>query len=77
MRGATMKDTRRDFLKMLVGSGLVTALTLPDRANAHAANLPGYPNQFGVLVDTTVCIGCRRCEWACKEWNKLRHHGRG
>ena len=21
---------------------------------------------MGVLVDTTVCIGCRRCEWACK-----------
>ena len=20
----------------------------------------------GVLVDTTVCIGCRKCEWACK-----------
>lgn len=26
--------------------------------------------RFGVLVDTTVCIGCRRCEWACNEWNK-------
>jgi Fe-S-cluster-containing dehydrogenase component len=21
---------------------------------------------MGVLVDTTVCIGCRNCEWACK-----------
>ena len=26
--------------------------------------------QYGVLVDTTLCIGCRRCEWACNEWNK-------
>ncbi len=24
----------------------------------------------GVLVDTSLCIGCRRCEWACNEWNK-------
>lgn len=24
---------------------------------------------YGVLVDTTRCIGCRRCEWACNEWN--------
>ena len=21
---------------------------------------------MGVLVDTTVCVGCRSCEWACK-----------
>jgi Fe-S-cluster-containing dehydrogenase component len=23
-------------------------------------------DRMGVLVDTTVCIGCRKCEWACK-----------
>ena len=28
------------------------------------------PEKYGVLVDTTLCIGCRRCEWACNEWNK-------
>jgi formate dehydrogenase iron-sulfur subunit len=26
--------------------------------------------RYGILVDTTRCIGCRRCEWACNEWNK-------
>lgn len=25
---------------------------------------------YAVLVDITKCIGCRRCEWACNEWNK-------
>jgi Fe-S-cluster-containing dehydrogenase component len=25
---------------------------------------------YGVLFDATKCIGCRRCEWACNEWNK-------
>lgn len=25
---------------------------------------------YAVLVDLTKCIGCRRCEWACNEWNK-------
>ncbi len=25
---------------------------------------------YAILVDTTACIGCRRCEWACNEWNK-------
>jgi formate dehydrogenase iron-sulfur subunit len=32
------------------------------------ATLP--EDRYGVLVDTTRCIGCRRCEWACNEWNK-------
>ncbi|WP_297213601.1 4Fe-4S dicluster domain-containing protein [Thermodesulfovibrio sp.] len=25
---------------------------------------------YAILVDLTKCIGCRRCEWACNEWNK-------
>lgn len=25
---------------------------------------------YAVLVDLTKCIGCRRCEWACNDWNK-------
>ncbi len=29
------------------------------------------PNAKGVLVDTTVCIGCRKCEWACNDANQL------
>jgi formate dehydrogenase iron-sulfur subunit len=66
-----MEQSRRKFLKIMAGTGVASALAYPDRASAGAAVLPGYPNQFGVLVDTTVCIGCRRCEWACKEVNKL------
>lgn len=34
------------------------------------AKLPPPEEPYGVLVDTTKCIGCRRCEWACNEWNK-------
>lgn len=67
-----MEANRRDFLRMLAAAGLGSlAWGLPDNASAGPQNLPGYPDQYGVLVDTTVCIGCRRCEWACKEWNKL------
>jgi Fe-S-cluster-containing dehydrogenase component len=30
-----------------------------------------FPKEpYAVLVDLTKCIGCRRCEWACNEWNK-------
>lgn len=67
-----MDEHRRSFLKKMLRAGVVGALAgSPTRALADGGNLPGYPDQFGVLVDTTVCIGCRRCEWACKEWNKL------
>jgi formate dehydrogenase iron-sulfur subunit len=26
---------------------------------------------MGFFTDTTVCIGCKACEVACKEWNRL------
>ena len=28
----------------------------------------------GFFTDTTVCIGCKACEVACKEWNQLPGH---
>lgn len=27
--------------------------------------------RYGFFTDTTVCIGCKACEVACKEWNLL------
>ncbi len=29
------------------------------------------PGAFGFLTDTTLCIGCKACEVACKQWNQL------
>ena len=28
-----------------------------------------HPERVGFFTDTTVCIGCKACEVACKEWN--------
>ncbi|MBW2525261.1 MAG: 4Fe-4S dicluster domain-containing protein [Deltaproteobacteria bacterium] len=28
---------------------------------------PGYPGRFGLLHDTTLCVGCRTCEETCAE----------
>jgi len=60
---------RREFLKrtaVISGSALIGGGKV-----ASAGEGPqGNPEGFGVLVDTTLCIGCRRCEWACNEWNK-------
>ena len=29
----------------------------------------------GFFTDSTVCIGCKACEVACKEWNEVPHDG--
>src|SRR5215208_4019017 len=35
------------------------------------------PEPMGFYTDTTVCIGCKACEVACKEWNQLPASGGG
>jgi len=35
------------------------------------------PEAMGFFTDTTVCIGCKACEVACKEWNQLPAHSGG
>jgi formate dehydrogenase iron-sulfur subunit len=32
---------------------------------------------MGFFTDTSVCIGCKACEVACKEWNHIPSGGRG
>jgi formate dehydrogenase iron-sulfur subunit len=27
---------------------------------------------YGFFTDTSICIGCKACEVACKEWNELQ-----
>jgi formate dehydrogenase iron-sulfur subunit len=35
------------------------------------------PEPMGFFTDTTICIGCKACEVACKEWNQLPASGGG
>jgi Fe-S-cluster-containing dehydrogenase component len=60
---------RREFLKR---AAVIAATTVIGRNSeiSAAENVRLNPDRYGVLVDTTICIGCRRCEWACNEWNK-------
>ena len=59
---------RRAFLKL----GLAAAgAALPLRAEGREDNHPVSPDYVGVLVDTTLCIGCRKCEEACNRRNNL------
>ncbi len=64
-----MSLTRRDFFKMsAAGSAtLIAGKALAAEGTETAAS----PGSVGVLVDTVACIGCRKCEWACNDANKL------
>jgi formate dehydrogenase iron-sulfur subunit len=33
------------------------------------------PPRMGFFTDTTLCIGCKACEVACKEWNAIPDDG--
>src|SRR3954447_20717223 len=41
----------------------------PDSGYADA------PPRMGFFTDTSVCIGCKACEVACKEWNVIPEDG--
>jgi formate dehydrogenase iron-sulfur subunit len=34
-----------------------------------------HPPRVGFFTDTSVCIGCKACEVACKEWNAVPESG--
>jgi formate dehydrogenase iron-sulfur subunit len=39
--------------------------------SGDAGYADGHPPRVGFFTDTSVCIGCKACEVACKEWNGL------
>lgn len=62
---------RRKFLSMLGIAG-VSAAVAPAKAEAATTQtFGGHPDAFGVLHDSTLCIGCRKCEEACAKVNQL------
>ena len=63
-----MTQDRRDFLKTLGLVGLGGAL--PSGALASHATR-SHDQDVGVLVDSTYCVGCRKCEWACRDSNGM------
>jgi formate dehydrogenase iron-sulfur subunit len=42
---------------------------------APDAGYPDAPPRMGFFTDTSVCIGCKACEVACKEWNGVPEDG--
>jgi len=44
----------------------------------HVSRDAGYvdpPPRMGFFTDTSICIGCKACEVACKEWNAVPDDG--
>ena len=42
---------------------------------AKEAGYDDPPSRKGFFTDTSVCIGCKACEVACKEWNEVPDDG--
>jgi formate dehydrogenase iron-sulfur subunit len=62
-----MKQSRRSFLKLLGASGVMAAAGPVEASEGpHVSS-----DTMGCLVELSLCIGCRKCEAACNESNKL------
>jgi formate dehydrogenase iron-sulfur subunit len=57
----------------------VSELSLLSSVRGHgdpAADVYGeHPPRMGFFTDTSLCIGCKACEVACKEWNQVPEDG--
>ncbi len=58
--------SRRTALELLAGGAAAAAA--PGTAEARVERKPD-PEDYGLLVDVTRCIGCRACQTRCKEVN--------
>jgi len=66
-----MKIDRRGFLKLAGMAGAAAVVGVPSAARAQQEGAAASVEANGLLVDTTLCVGCRGCEVACSEQNEL------
>ncbi len=65
-----MELNRRNFLK--ISGAIAAAPLIKGGKSANAAQKPKQSeNLYGCLVDTTLCVGCRKCEEACNKRHNL------
>jgi formate dehydrogenase iron-sulfur subunit len=55
--------------------GFALQVLLGGNDPAAAAGYEDPPPRMGFFTDTSVCIGCKACEVACKEWNEVPEDG--
>jgi formate dehydrogenase iron-sulfur subunit len=54
-----------DLLGVLLGGG----------EPADSSGWSEHPPRMGFFTDTSLCIGCKACQVACKEWNNVPDDG--
>src|SRR3954467_9128665 len=47
----------------------------PEPQVSRDAGYVDPPPRMGFFTDTSICIGCKACEVACKEWNAVPDDG--
>jgi len=68
-----------------MGAATVHGVSAQDRVTASVdhrgldpaarAGHVDHPPRMGFFTDSSVCIGCKACEVACKEWNAVPEDG--
>ena len=53
----------------------MSRLSGPEHDVARDAGYDEAPPRMGFFTDTSICIGCKACEVACKEWNGVPDDG--
>jgi Fe-S-cluster-containing dehydrogenase component len=66
-----MGISRRDFFKVSAGGGVIGASALNPVIASARETQTRLPKAAGILYDATVCVGCKACMAACKEYNDL------
>jgi formate dehydrogenase iron-sulfur subunit len=65
----------RTFLGSPVTRASLDEATHRDTDPAMLSGHDDHPPRVGFFTDTSVCIGCKACEVACKEWNEVPEDG--
>ena len=63
-----MRISRRSLLKGAVAAGSTAVVARDAEARERVEPLP---SAVGLLFDSTLCVGCRACQTACKAANEL------
>ena len=63
---APVPERARDY-----SDGAALPAPIPYEAELTAAVRIEPGRTYGFFTDTSLCIGCKACEVACKEWNQL------
>ncbi len=70
--GDSLNFTRRRFMGTAAAIGGAIGAALGMKAGtADAREFDEPKDRYGVLYDLSMCVGCRSCEKACNEENKL------